>query len=125
MAAFALALKHSGSFIITNGIGTLICFLGKLTISIGNVCIGYLFLRYLPAIADSLDSPIAPLIVIFIFSYVMASIFMSVYATTSLTILQCLYADVDICSQNNQDQYDSKHRPQEMESVVRMLKKGN
>lgn len=41
MAAFVLALKNSASFVITNGIGTLIQFLGKLGISVGNTLVGY------------------------------------------------------------------------------------
>jgi solute carrier family 44 (choline transporter-like protein), member 2/4/5 len=44
MNAMALALKNSGSFIITNGIGSFIGLLGKLSISLGNVLIAYLVL---------------------------------------------------------------------------------
>jgi choline transporter-like protein 2/4/5 len=123
MQAFALALKHSGSFMVTNGIGALIGFLGKMTISIANVFLGYVMITNISEISDSLDSPIGPLVIIFVISYLMASIFMSVYATTSLTILQCLYADVDICSQNGDDKYNSKFRPAEMEDIVRTLAK--
>ena len=87
MAAFALALKHSGSFLVTNGIGTLICFLGKLTIALANTFVGYIMLTNIKEIKESVEEPMAPLAVIFLFSYIMASIFMSVYSTTSLTIL--------------------------------------
>lgn len=96
MQAFTLALKHSGSFFITNGIGMLISFLGKVTIAVANTLIGFLIIKESKTISDSLESPIGPLCVIFLISYVMAVIFMSVYSTTSLTILQCLYVDVDI-----------------------------
>lgn len=97
MAAFALALKNSASFVITNGIGTLICFLGKLTISISNTLLGYFMLEYVLKL--DINSPVIPLMVMFLLSYIMAAQVMSVYQITSLTILQCLYADVDICNQ--------------------------
>jgi len=121
MAAFALALKHSASFVITNGIGTLICFLGKLTISIVNTLFGYFMLEYILKL--DINSPIIPLTVMFLLSYIMAAQVMSVYQITSLTILQCLYADVDICNQKHLDEYESRYRPKEMEEVVNMLKK--
>lgn len=44
ITAYVLALKNSSSFFITHGIGTLINVLGKATISIGNVVIGYTLL---------------------------------------------------------------------------------
>ena len=56
-------------------------------------------------------------------SYLVATVFMSVYSIISLTILQCLYADVDICNQDSKDIYDGRHRPQEMGDIVNMLKK--
>lgn len=123
MAGFVLALKHSGSFIITNGIGSMIGFIGKVTIATGNTFIGYLLLTQTKLIADQIDSPIPPLAVIFVMSYLVATVFMSVYSIISLTILQCLYADVDICNQNKEDVYDGRFRPQEMDSIVNMLKK--
>jgi len=123
MAAFALALKNAGSFVITNGVGSLIGFLGKVTISVLNTVIGYLLVEFIMLDKDALESPVIPCIVIFILSYIMANQVMSVYQMTSLTILQCLYADVDICNQKGLDVYESKWRPKEMEEVVNMLKK--
>lgn len=71
MAAFALALKHSASFVITNGIGTLICFLGKLTISLVNTLLGYFMLEYVVKSYDNF--PVIPLLVMFLLSYIMAA----------------------------------------------------
>ena len=45
MSACALALKNSATFIITNGIGYLLSFLGKMSIAIGNTCLGYLMIK--------------------------------------------------------------------------------
>ncbi len=44
-----------------------------------------------------------PLIIVFLISYSVAYLFMSMYSTTSTCILHALYADVDICKQLNYD----------------------
>jgi len=87
MSAFVLALKHSGSFLTVNGIGGLINILGKLTISVANSVIGYIMIISLEETKETVQEPLAPTAVIFIISYLMASIFMAVYSVTSLTIL--------------------------------------
>ena len=123
LAAFVLALKHSGSFLITNGVGSLITFLGKMTISVGNCLIAYLMLTKAESISSLIGNPFPPLIVVFALSYVMGSVFMSVYSISSLTLLQCLYADVDICDQLGREKFSSKYRPREMESVVYLIRR--
>ena len=123
MAAFVLALKNSGSFMITNGVGSLITFLGKMTIGVGNCVIAYFMLTKIDSISQNIGNPFPPLAVIFVMSYVMGSVFMSVYSTASITLLQCLYADVDICHQQGREMYSSKNRPREMESIVLLIRK--
>lgn len=98
MDAFVLALKNSSSFIITNGIGYLIQLLGKLTITLGNVLITYVMLSQLDNVAGDIGSPYPPLVIILFMSYLLASIFMSIYSIVSISLLQCLYADVDLCN---------------------------
>lgn len=39
--AFILALKNAATFFITNGVGSLIYFLGKMSICLANTFIGY------------------------------------------------------------------------------------
>lgn len=48
MSGFALAIKHSVSFIITNGIGYFLNILGKLAIACANTGVGYLILTKVP-----------------------------------------------------------------------------
>mmetsp|Transcript_10816 Transcript_10816/g.16437 ORF Transcript_10816/g.16437 Transcript_10816/m.16437 type:complete len:162 (-) Transcript_10816:21-506(-) len=98
MAAFVLALKNSGSFLIVNGVGSLITFLGKMTIAAGNSAIAYIMLTKMDSVSTNIGNPFPPLIVIFLMSYLMGCVFMNVYSITSITLLQCLYADVDICN---------------------------
>jgi len=87
MSAFVLALKNAGSFLITNGIGTIIHFIGKAAVVTANVFIGFFMLRFFPEFAEGLGSPIAPLLVVGIMSFLMANIFINVFSVTSLTIL--------------------------------------
>jgi hypothetical protein len=123
MSAFILALKNASSFFITNGIGSLIHLLGKGAIVTANVFIGFFMLRTLPEFREGLGSPIAPLAVVGLMSFLMATVFMEVFSITSLTILQCLYTDVDICNQHKEDPHNNANRPIEMESIVQMIKK--
>jgi len=87
MAAFVLALKNAATFFITNGIGSLIQFLGRVTISIANTLVGYLIINNVPEFVEDIDSPIPVLAVVFFISFTMATVFMEVYASTSLAIL--------------------------------------
>lgn len=48
---------------------------------------------------------------------------MNVYQITSLTLLQCLYTDVDICNQKGKDVFKGTNRPKEMSSIVKSISK--
>ena len=98
IAAFTLALKHSSTFLMTNGIGALLRFLGRITICMTSTLFGYLIINLQSDIREDIDNPIIILAVIFIISWSLATVFMEVYSVTSLAILQCLYADIDICN---------------------------
>lgn len=123
MSAFVLALKNMGSFLITNGIGSIIHLIGKAAICVGNVFLGFFMLRFFPEFENGLGSPIGPLAMVGIMSFLLANIFIGVFSITSLTILQCLYTDVDICNQNKEDPLNNANRPIEMEGIVAMIKK--
>lgn len=123
MNAFILALKNAASFFITNGIGAFIYFLGKATISIVNTAIGYLLITYIPDFEEDIDQPIPFLALIFLMSYMMATTFMEVYSGVSLAILQCFYADVDICNQTGKVPMDNRNRPKEMNYIISMIAK--
>lgn len=94
---FLLILKHATTFAFTKGVGGIFNLLGKLTVCGGCTVACYFILRFWPELYNKLDEPIAPLVVVFLISYCLATVFMSIYATTSLCILHCLYADIDIC----------------------------
>ena len=120
MAAFILALKNAATFFITNGVGSLIFLLGRFTIALANTFIGYMIITNVEEF-EEIDNPLPPTAVIFVISFMMASIFMDIFGSTSLACLQCLYADVDICNQKGDDPINSTARPKEMTDVVSML----
>lgn len=114
-----MALQNASTFLLTNGIGALINFLGKLTIIVTNVVVAWFMLK-LPQFSD-VDNPYVPLAVVAFMSFAMATIFIDVYQTVSLTILQCLFTDVSFCKQENKNWRNNKFRPAEMNEVIEIL----
>jgi hypothetical protein len=118
---FCLILKNSGAFMFTGGLGSLFNIVGKLFVSICNVFLCYLALIEFPEISGELNSPVGPLIVVFLISYCIAYIFMGMYTTTATCLLHCLFADIDICNTLSYDQMVGRNRPHEMKSIVKVL----
>merc|ERR1712023_557498 len=94
---FLLILKHSATFAFTRGVGGIFNMLGKLVVSGGVTAVSYFIIRYWPELYNKLDEPVAPLVVVFLIGFTLSSLFMSIFSTTALCILHCLYADIDIC----------------------------
>ena len=123
MSGFCLILKHSGSFLFTLGIGSIFNILGKLTVCVGNVTVAYCIMKFWPEIYDEVNSPIGPLAIVFIFTYVISTLFMGMYTTTATALLHCLFADVDLCKQREIDFMIGTNRPKEMRGIVKALAK--
>lgn len=118
---FLLIMKHSATFFFTRGIGSIFNLLGKLTVAVVNCILAYLMIYYLPQLDIKVNSPVGPLIIVFLLSYSIAYLFMSMYTTTSTAMLHSLYADIDICKQLNYDEMTGMNRPKEMSSIVEFL----
>lgn len=111
------------TFTFTAGIGGIFNLLGRLSVSIVNVIVGFLVLQYLPDLHGRISSPVGPLLVVFLISFVISSLFMQMYSTTSVCLLHCLFADVDICKTMGYDEMQGQNRPSEMRSIVKVLSK--
>lgn len=96
MNGFLLILKHAGKFTLVAGIGNIFMILGKMCIASLTTFLGFIIMMNWNEISDSLDSPTLPLIIIFMIAYVVSAVFISVFSTSSNTILQCFLADLDI-----------------------------
>ena len=123
LSGFSVILKHSGVFAFSLGLGTIFNVLGKLTVSVLNVTIAYCMLKFLPNLYDEINSPIGPLVVVFAFTFLIATLFMGMYTTTATALLHCLFADVDICKQRDIDYLIGSNRPREMRGIVKTLAK--
>ena len=116
MNAFILMLKHSGKFILMTGIGNIFIVLGKMTIASVTTLIGFFIIKNWPEIDEQLESPVFPLVIIFMIAYVIGAIFISVFSTSSNTILQCFLVDTDISQQKGREA--ALHRPPSLEAFI-------
>ena len=86
---FMLTMNNPLRFGVVNGISALYIFFGKLVTAAGSTLVGYLIIQYSSTYKGQVYSPIVPLFLIFLFSYGISAIFLSVYAYTADTILAC------------------------------------
>lgn len=87
MNAFLIILKNAATFSITAGLGAIFIFLGKLTITVGNTLVCYLIMINWAEINDTLNSPIGPCIVLLLESFLISSIFMSIFNVAATSLL--------------------------------------
>jgi choline transporter-like protein 2/4/5 len=125
MNAFLLVLKNSGTFFVSEGIAGIFIFLGKVFISIANTGLCYLILLNWKELNDKLNSPIGPLICVFLISYVIASVFMTLFSISSNALVQCFLTDVEISRTGGQNGIDGRHRPRELDHLVKTITKKN
>lgn len=92
------------TFMFTAGLGGIFNMIGKGAVAIVNVVAGFLILQYAPQLHGGISSPVGPLFVVFLMSVLICSLFMSMYSTTSVCLLHCLFADVDICKSMGYDE---------------------
>lgn len=91
---FLLILKNAASFSFVEGIAGSFMFLAKMFVAITTTLIGY---AILPAMVSPFNvDPTLPMIFVFLFSYLVASVFISVFDISAVTILQCYLFDLDI-----------------------------
>lgn len=94
--AFSLMIRNAARFTVAGGIGEMFIVLGRIFICALTGIIGYLIITNTPSIANNLDSPVAPTIVMTIIGYAVGSIFMSVYGAVSDAILIVFTMDEEI-----------------------------
>jgi len=72
---------------MTDGIGGMLRFLGRITICISNTLIGYVIITYEANLNKNIDNPVVVLVIIFLISWGLSTIFMDCYSIVSLCIL--------------------------------------
>lgn len=90
---FEVAWSNPLRFAVVGGVGEVIMFLGKLMIAAGTTFGFYVLITFVYSIQVNVLKPIYLLIVVFIISYAIGMLFMSVYSIAMDTILQCFIVD--------------------------------
>lgn len=85
--AFLLILKNSVKFAMVDGIAHIFMFIGKCCISITTTSLAYLLIKPMLPTGVTLSSPVIPIIVIFMISYLIAAIFIGIFDAGANTIL--------------------------------------
>ena len=90
--SFVLILKNAAKFGFVEGIASCFMFIAKFFVSILTTLISF----FLMQVMVKVSSPYAPLLVIFLFSWMIASIFIEIFDTGANTILQCYILDQEV-----------------------------
>ena len=93
--AFSLVVRNAGRFSMTNSIGGMLIFLGRLLIAVLSGWIGYLIIMN-SDLKDEVYSPVFPVIVVVIISVLLSVIFLSVFSFSATTILHCFLIDEEV-----------------------------
>ena len=123
MNAFMLVLKNSGTFMVSEGVTGIFMFLGKIFISVGNTATCYFIVDDWPELKEQINSPIGPMVAVFLISFVIASVFMALFSIASNAIVQCFLTDVELSRNSGGDGTDGRRRPKELDHLVHSMTK--
>lgn len=112
--SFLLILKNAAKFAFVEGLSDAFMFLAKFFIAITTTVIGYYLI---PLIAQISVDPTLPCVVIFLFAYFVACKFISIFDTSSNTILQCYLFDLDLAKHHN---LEMRHVPATLQKFLNM-----
>jgi len=90
--SFVLILKNAAKFGFVEGIAGCFMFIAKFFIAIMTTLVSYFLLGAMVKVSD----PYGPLFVIFLLSYMVATIFIEIFDTGANTILQCYLLDTEV-----------------------------
>jgi hypothetical protein len=108
-------LKNMAKFALVESIGGFFMILGKILISSFTSFVGYIILTTQFDEVE-LNSPLGPIVFIFLISYMISAVFMSVYSTTANTILQCFLVDLEIQASRGRD--EAQHTPDSLKNFI-------
>ena len=85
--AFILILRNAAKFGFVSVIGTIFMYVGKFFISILITAFGFVLAAYWPWVRNQISTPFVPAFTLFLISYTVSSIFLSIFSVASNTIL--------------------------------------
>lgn len=97
--AFLLVLKNSVKFAMVDTMAGFFTLIAKLCISISTTAIGFALMGPMLPEGVQLGEPFVPILFIFLMSYVIGAVFVSIFDAGANTMLQCYLMDMDIWRQ--------------------------
>lgn len=92
--AFSLIVRNAGKVASISYVSTLVLFVGKIFISAVTTAAGYVYIDH--ELGHLLYSTAGPCVLIFILSYFIGEMFLSIFDMSTSTILQCFVADEEM-----------------------------
>jgi hypothetical protein len=114
--SFLLILKNHAKFAFVEGMADGFMFLAKTFIAVLTTLCGYLLLG--PMTGIRVD-PTLPCVFIFMFAYLVASQFISIFDVSANTILQCYLFDEDIARHHLGGKLDESHIPETLRRFIK------
>lgn len=94
--AFLLQIKHLAKFAFANLLAKVFIFLGKVAITVGNVFSLYFIMKNITMDTEEVSSLAGPFLVVAVFSYLTASVFLGLFDTAVLSLMTSLAIDMDL-----------------------------
>lgn len=93
---FLLNMKHCMAFGFANFLASAFVFLGKIGLVVLNCFSCYMIMKHITKDLDEISSPIGPLAVVGVVTFISASIFLGIFDEVVLALMTCLAVDMDL-----------------------------
>jgi hypothetical protein len=120
--AFVLIVNNPLRMGVVSSIGGVFVLFGKIFVAAITALIGFLVLTNWDRYSSQIYSPFIPVLVMFIFAYVVGAVFMTVYGLAADTILACFIVDEQL---NKKKNAPPRHCPESLRSFLDEHKKKN
>ena len=97
--SFLMIFNNAARFSVLGSIGEVFSFLGKVLISCLTTYLGYLLITRREEYSDLVNNPLGPTLIFLICSYLVSSLFMSVYDMACDAIIICFISDEELHKQ--------------------------
>jgi len=93
---FLLNLKHILQYAWANALAKMFVFVGKVGLCVLNCCSLWMIMKYLTKDTEEISSPAGPILVVGLFTYVCASVFLGLFDEAVMALMTCLAIDTDL-----------------------------
>jgi hypothetical protein len=95
-SGFLLNVKHMLKFSFANLIAKVFILLGKVALTVGNICSLLFIMKNITNDTEEVSSIIGPVVVVGIVTFLTASIFLGMFDTAVMALMTCLAVDMDL-----------------------------